>query len=161
MKQQVDIRLKLSLWLDAAMDQDDIVTYVRAALPEAFGEDLTAMANPVDILDIREEAAIYSPINTSGSTPGPWAVYRLADDAETYGSNAGKLIVTTADNEVEITGIINREADAFLIAASPRLLASLLECARLLADYDESDGEEGVAYREAIAAIAKAIRNAA
>jgi hypothetical protein len=36
------------------------------------------------------------------------------------------------------------------------LLGSLLSCAKLLADYDESEGEEGHAYREAVAAIAQA-----
>ena len=143
MKQQVDITLKLSLWLNARMDQDDIVTYVRASLPKAFGVNLTAMKNPVDILDIREEAAIYSPDETTGHTRGPWAVYRLADDPETYGSKAGKLIVTTADWEIEVTGVVDKQADACLIAASPRLLAALIVCADLLADYDEAEGEEG------------------
>jgi hypothetical protein len=37
------------------------------------------------------------------------------------------------------------------------LLASLITCANLLADHDESDGEEGQAYREALAAITEAI----
>jgi hypothetical protein len=36
------------------------------------------------------------------------------------------------------------------------LLASLEQCASLLADYDEHPGEEGIAYRDAIAAIAEA-----
>jgi hypothetical protein len=31
MNQQVDITLELSLWLDATMDEDDIVTHVRAS----------------------------------------------------------------------------------------------------------------------------------
>ena len=43
----------------------------------------------------------------------------------------------------------------------PRLLAALVVCANLLADYDESEGEEGDAYREAIAAIAEATGRAA
>jgi len=59
MKQQVNVTFTLSLWLDAAMDEDDIVTMVRSALPLAFGKALTAMKNPVDILDIRQEAEIY------------------------------------------------------------------------------------------------------
>jgi hypothetical protein len=59
MKQQVDITLKLSLWLDTAMDEDEIVTHVRSSLPKAFGEELTAMKNPVDILDVKPEAEIY------------------------------------------------------------------------------------------------------
>ena len=43
-----------------------------------------------------------------------------------------------------------------LMVAAPKLLMSLIECARLLADHDEQDGEEGDAYREAIAAITEA-----
>ena len=59
MKQQVDVTLKLSLWLDATMDEDEIVSHVRASLPLAFGVELTAMINPVDIFDICQEAEIY------------------------------------------------------------------------------------------------------
>ena len=125
MKQQVDITLKLSLWLDATMDEDAIVTHIRSSLPHAFGDELTEMKNPVDILDVREEAAIYANRKPGNPTRGPWAVYRLADDADTYGPNAGRLIVTTADWEVEITGPIENEADAHIIAAGPKLLEAL------------------------------------
>lgn len=59
MKQQVNVTLTISLWLDAAMHEDDIVTMVRSALPLAFGKALTALKNPVDILDIRQEVQIY------------------------------------------------------------------------------------------------------
>lgn len=43
-----------------------------------------------------------------------------------------------------------------LASVAPRLLASLITCANLLAAYDESEGEEGDAWREAIAAIEEA-----
>jgi hypothetical protein len=43
-----------------------------------------------------------------------------------------------------------------LASVAPRLLASLITCANLLADYDDSEGEEGDAWREAVAAIAEA-----
>ncbi len=59
MKQQVEVTLKLSLWLDATMNEDEIVTHVRSSLPKGFGEELTAMQNPVDILDVRQEAEIH------------------------------------------------------------------------------------------------------
>jgi len=59
MKQQVEVTLALSLWLDATMDEEAITTYVRGALPHAFGEALTFMTNPVDVLTIRQEAEIY------------------------------------------------------------------------------------------------------
>jgi hypothetical protein len=45
---------------------------------------------------------------------------------------------------------------ASLASVAPRLLAALIVCADLLADYDEAEGEEGDAYREAVAAIAEA-----
>jgi hypothetical protein len=44
-----------------------------------------------------------------------------------------------------------------IMTAAPRLLAALITCADLLADYDDSDGEEGAAYREALAAITEAV----
>src|SRR5207248_7142109 len=96
------------------------------SLPHAFGEELTQMQNPVDILDVREEAAIYADRTPGNPTRGPWAVYRLADDADTYGPNAGRLIVTTADWEIEVTGPIENEADAHIIAAGPRMLEALI-----------------------------------
>jgi hypothetical protein len=54
-----------------------------------------------------------------------------------------------------------QEANARMASSAPRLLASLITCSNLLADYDESDGEEGEAYREALAAIHEAIGRAA
>lgn len=44
-----------------------------------------------------------------------------------------------------------------LMVAAPKLLTSLIECARLLADHDEQNGEEGDVYREALAVITEAI----
>jgi hypothetical protein len=60
MRQQVEVTMTLTLWLAAAMTEDDVVTHVRTRLPDAFGEALTAMTNPVDILMIRQEA-VYAP----------------------------------------------------------------------------------------------------
>ena len=53
-------------------------------------------------------------------TPGPWRTYRLNPDSSL---DLG-LIVTTRDEATEICGIVNREADAKLIAACPELLAA-------------------------------------
>lgn len=104
MKQQVDVSVKLSLWLDATKSQRGIAAHVRKALRGAFGEELVA----AEFLDVREEAAIYS-----------------------------------------------EKAKGHLVKTTERLKAALAECARLLADYDEAEGEEGEAYREAIAALAQ------
>jgi hypothetical protein len=54
-----------------------------------------------------------------------------------------------------------QETNARMASSAPRLLASLVTCANLLADYDESGGPEGEAYREAVAAIAEATGRAA
>jgi hypothetical protein len=59
MKQQVGITMTLTLWLNAGMKKDDVVTHVRTRLPDAFGEELTAVTNPVDVLSVRQEAEVY------------------------------------------------------------------------------------------------------
>jgi hypothetical protein len=51
-------------------------------------------------------------------TPEPWVVWILANDPTTYGNDAGKPIITTADGECEITGVIPIEADARRIVAA-------------------------------------------
>lgn len=162
MKQHVDITLKLSLWLDATMDEDDIVTHVRASLPKAFGEELTAMKNPVDIISVRQEAEIYGTEQTASGTqsPAPWShgyspyTDRDGNDIPAYeisDAEGNKVFDTNEDSPAEL-----QEANACLGAASPRLLAALVTCANLLADHDEAEGEEGDAYREAVAAINEA-----
>jgi hypothetical protein len=98
------------------------------------------------------------------NSPAPWAyeyspyqgrkgeisAYEIFDD------DGNKVFVTNEDTPGEL-----QEANACLGAAAPRLLAALIVCANLLADYDESDGPEGDAYREALAAIAEATGRAA
>ena len=90
-------------------------------------------------------------------TPGPWhyavgtncdAVYVVGDGctqiAEVERWNGGTLDgVPEPDVEAEA------EANARLIAAAPELLGVLADCVRLLADFDESDGDEGEVYRRA------------
>jgi hypothetical protein len=70
---------------------------------------------------------------------------------EIFDADCNKIFDTNEDTPAEL-----QEANARMGAAAPRLLASLTTCANLLADYDQSDGEEGQAYREALAAIAEA-----
>lgn len=71
---------------------------------------------------------------------------------EVFDDDGNKVFDTNEDMPAQV-----QEANARLAAAAPRLLASLVRCANLLADFDESDGEEGQAYREALAAIHEAI----
>jgi hypothetical protein len=94
----------------------------------------------------------------------PWTV-RSEHDSRGVGAEIPAYEILDADaNKVfdtnENTPADLQEANARMGAAAPRLVMALVECARLLADYDESDGEEGDAYREAVAAIAEATRGA-
>jgi len=70
---------------------------------------------------------------------------------EVFDAEGDKVFDSNEDTPAEL-----QEANACLASASPRLLAALITCANLLADNDESDSEEGEAYREALAAIAEA-----
>jgi hypothetical protein len=75
---------------------------------------------------------------------------------EVFASDGNNVFDTNEDSPSDL-----KEANACLGSAAPRLLASLITCANLLADYDGSEGEEGDAWREAIAAIAEATGRAA
>ncbi len=70
---------------------------------------------------------------------------------EVFDADCNKVFDTNEDTPPEL-----QEANARMGASSPRLLAALIVCADLLADYDETEGEGGDAYREAKAAIAEA-----
>src|SRR5262249_15616018 len=151
MKQQVDITMKLSLWLDASMDEDEIVTHVRSALPTAFGEELTEMKNPVDILDVKQEAEIYDTVETLPSA-GPSVACQLANDHATYGRNAGNGIVTSADHEKEFSGPMSKR-DAVNYAAA------LSACQMVIDRWEKGDLAE--AARACSAALAEATGRAA
>jgi hypothetical protein len=70
---------------------------------------------------------------------------------ELFDAEGNKIFDTNEDTPSEV-----QEANARLAAAAPELLAVLDRCAILLADYDEQEGEEGDAYRDAIAVITAA-----
>jgi hypothetical protein len=98
-------------------------------------------------------------------SPEPWTYdyspYTGHDGREipafqVYDAAGDKVFDTNEDTPEQL-----QEANARMGAAAPRLLASLITCADLLADYDESAGEEGDAWREATSAIAQAIGTAA
>lgn len=94
----------------------------------------------------------YSPYTVR--TPGTHGTKNVGDDIpayEIFDADGNKVFDSNEDTPADL-----QEANAYLASAAPRLLASLITCAKLLADYDESNGEEGQAYREALAAIAEA-----
>jgi hypothetical protein len=75
---------------------------------------------------------------------------------EIFDADGNKLFDTNEDMEAGL-----QEANARLASTSPRLLAALTVCVVLLADFDEAEGEEGDAYREALSAINQATGRAA
>ena len=88
----------------------------------------------------------------------PYTVRREPDGIESelpafeiFDADCNKVFDTNEDTDAEL-----QEANARLGSTAPRLLAALVVCANLLADYDEAEGEEGDAYREAVAAITEA-----
>ncbi len=89
----------------------------------------------------------YNPYTVQrGDEPGvELAAFEVCD------AEGNKLFGTNEDMPSEV-----QEANARLAASAPELLAILDRCAMLLADYDEHDGEEGEAYRDAIAVITAA-----
>src|ERR1700676_3123907 len=103
-------------------------------------------------------------------SPAPWSYEyspyrsRQGDDGiesellafEVFDADCNKVFDTNEDTPCEL-----QEANACMAASAPRLLASLVTCANLLADYDDHDGPEGEAYREALAAITEAFGGAA
>jgi hypothetical protein len=92
-------------------------------------------------------------------SPAPWAYdyspYQGHDGEipafEIFDADGNKVFDTNEDTPCDL-----QEANAQLAAAAPRLVQSLVACASLLADYDESEGPEGQAYREAMSAVAEA-----
>ncbi len=83
-------------------------------------------------------------------SPTPWSFeyspYRLQNGVElpayeVLDANGEKIFDT---NELTLTE--RQEANARLAAAAPLLFAALTECVRLLADFEDRDGEEALAY---------------
>jgi hypothetical protein len=94
----------------------------------------------------------YSPYTVRD--PGTDAASSVGDELpafEVFDADCNKVFDTNEDTPADL-----QEANARLGSAAPRLLASLITCANLLADYDDSEGEQGDAWREAVAAIAEA-----
>ena len=92
--------------------------------------------------------------------PAPWNYdynpYYLQDGTEISAfeicdADQNRLFTTE-----ELTPEELQEANARLAASAPCLRDALRACVRLLADFDESEGEEGDAYRAAVAVLEQA-----
>lgn len=95
----------------------------------------------------------------------PWSLWFDRDGTEDFGIVVdcnGKPIVSSREcqtcwlPEAKSGTVPDLVHQLQLMASAPRLLAALTDCVRLLADYDEDQGEEGDVYREGIAAICEA-----
>lgn len=71
-----------------------------------------------------------TPEETPQFTPGDWIKWRLSPDSDPQ----ERVIVTTADGETEICGIVENEADADLIIAAPNLYTFLQ---KIYLDYED------------------------
>jgi hypothetical protein len=68
-------------------------------------------------------------------TPRPWTIWRLSPDSDPQ----ERFIVTAADGETEICGVVANKADAFLIAAAPKMLEALRLCEDVLSELARLD----------------------
>ena len=128
---------------------------------ETLGEkDARAEALPAIAEATREgnmTALAYSPAPWSYEY-SPYSSRRGEDGIESelpafeiFDADCNKVFDTNEDTPCDL-----QEANARLASTAPRLLAALIVCANLLADYDKAEGQEGDAYREAISAISEA-----
>jgi hypothetical protein len=60
MKQQVNITLALTLWIDVSLSKDEVTTLAEARLRTAFAAEIVEVLHPVTITSLREEGEIYS-----------------------------------------------------------------------------------------------------
>lgn len=92
--------------------------------------------------------------------PAPWSYdynpYYLQDGTEIPAFEIRDADQNRLFTTEEMTKEDLQEANARLAASAPCLRNALRACVRLLADFDEADGEEGDAYRVAIAALEQA-----
>ena len=110
---------------------------------------LDSPARAADSPDVKEvQAVLDKAIACLRSRQGDDGIESELAAFEVFDADCNKIFDTNEDSPCEL-----QEENAKLAAAAPTLLASLIACANLLADYDESDGPEGEAYREALAAI--------
>lgn len=94
----------------------------------------------------------YSPYTVRNTDiDDPNAIGQELPAFEVFDAEGSKIFDTNEDTPADL-----QEANACLAAAAPAMLAALMDCTRLLADYDEHEGEEGEAYRAAVAAIDEA-----
>jgi hypothetical protein len=135
MKQQVDMRISLTLWIDARKDRSGIETVARNSIKRGFGERLTSMK----IIDLKEEAELYGndrprakPSVDRLHSPVPWTYeyrpYTLEKDGsesrelpafEVFDAEGTKLFDTNEDTPCEV-----QEGNARLAATAPAFLAA-------------------------------------
>lgn len=106
--------------------------------------EFTHDAEPSESVEPVEDAwtCEYSPYHTTEGRELP--------AFEVFDADGTKLFDTNEDLPVDI-----QEAAAQLASAAPALRDALAECLRLLADHDESPGEEREVYRQGLAVLSR------
>jgi hypothetical protein len=85
MKQQIDITLSLTFWIDDSQSKDQLTTLVESGLRTAFAKEIEEIRHPITILSFQEEAEIYS-----GNLPTRYddyeihGVFECSDDGRTF-----------------------------------------------------------------------------
>jgi hypothetical protein len=145
-----------------SLDFHDVAVWqVEAALKAAFAAGSCSA---------RKNAQAEGSTTAPQHSPAPWSYdyspYRSRQGEhgieselpafEVFDADCNKVFDTNEDTPCDL-----QEANARMASTAPRILAALIVCANLLADYDEADGEEGEAYREAKDAVAEATGRAA
>jgi hypothetical protein len=136
MKQQIDMTITLTLWIDARKDRRGIETVARNSIQRGFGERFTLMK----IIDVKEEAEIYGndhprPRSSvdDGRSPAPWTygynpyTVQKGDSEgeelpafEVFDAEGTKVFDTNEDTPCEV-----QEGNARLASAAPDMLEAL------------------------------------
>ena len=137
MKQQVNMRILLTLWIDARKDRSGIAALARKSIQRGFGERFTSM----QIIDVKEEAEIYGndcpqpkPSMDHQHSPAPWtyaynpytvqrgdATAEELPAFEIFDAEQNRILDTNEDMPCEI-----QEGNARLATAAPAMLEALL-----------------------------------
>ena len=98
MKQQVDIALRLSLWIDATFSPDRIEKLVRSRMKKAFATEASPMLDPFRLLSIREEASIFG--TELDDQPARFDGYEIHGVKE-FGEPGDRFCEQVGDDEAE------------------------------------------------------------
>lgn len=133
--QQVEITMKLNLWLDASMHEEQIGEYVRNSIYRGFPDQLGSVEENslIDVLDIKQEAEIYETESSSGQTDPQIIVNVYGGLVQGIGASRKVEVVvvdwdteaTDYDSVVQITDALGLPASAYVYSMPTTPLSEL------------------------------------